>query len=445
MTRLAPLALALAACHATVGGDGVDASGPIVDADPAAPDSQIDAGTGDDRTVAAEADVPSPKRGVAAQGNDYPANLSLTQADLDVLAPGLTWFYNWGPSTNLADAHGHLEFVPMAWGHANDNAAVASWLAAHPATSVVFSANEPNRGDQANLSPTDCAAFIEATRAIAGGRPVIGPHLAASATVTDYRNQVGAAITGGLSAGAIHIYETNSGGFDYWASTWPYAGWPTGTAPPATVWIKELNIGDDNASESAVIAYMIHAVDLMERDPRVARYAWWKDRRAFDAGHTKPPSHFLLSNTANGALTALGDLYVHMPVHDPHLYYAVPGRLEAERYVAISDPIVALQRTADATAPGALNGDGRLDVAVPTGGWLDYQLDAGTGGAYTVELRSAGDATLAIGGAAITTSGNGYATRAAMVALTPGRQTLRLAVTSGIARVNWLRFTPVAK
>lgn len=400
---------------------------------------------GTEGTVPSNASVRSAKRGVAAGGNDYPAGLVLAQSDLDALAPGLSWFYNWAASSDVLDAQQRIEFLPTAWGHDGDVAAVQAWLAAHPETTAVLAANEPNRSDQANLSPADCAAFIQATRAIAGSRPVIGPHLAAGdpTTVATYRNAVAAAL-GDMPATGIHIYDNTTAGYDYWEGTWPHQNW-TGATDPGAVWIKELNLGDGTATEDAVIAHMIHAVDLMERDTRVVRYAWWKDRRKDDG--TIAPGHFLLSATANGELTALGDLYVHMPVHSPMLWYAVPGRLEAERYVMISDAQVTLARTGDARAsPSDVNGDGWLDATIPNGGWLDYNLDVADG-SHTLSLRldrtQASTVEVSVGGTVLgtitTTAGSGYATTDPIdIALASGRQTVRLKVTSGSARINWL-------
>src|SRR5262249_32642071 len=138
---------------------------------------------------------------------------------------------------------------------------------------------------------------------------------------TDYRNDVHALLTGGLVASAIHTYETNNGGFLYWATQWPHTGWVGGPTPPTSVWMKEINYGSDAASELIVCDFLIYAIDLLERDTRVERYAWWKDRRKYTGagGYTKPPSHFILDGATNGVLTAVGAMYVSMPVHDPDL------------------------------------------------------------------------------------------------------------------------------
>lgn len=415
------------------------------------------------RSVPCDAPVQSPKRGLAVQGNDYPTGMELTQSDLDVLAPGVSWYYNWAASTSVLDSGERMEFLPMAWGHDGDNAAVATWLAAHPSTSIVLTANEPNLAGQADMTVGACVDFMEGTVAIAGNRPVIGPHLAAGAGPTEYRNSVHQALSGGLRAAAIHVYETNEGGFSYWATQWPHTNWPGSPAAPTEVWMKEFNFGGDDASEQTVIDYMIYAVDLMERDARVSHYAWWKDRRRSGGpGFTKPPTHFILSNTTNGALTKLGALYVAMPVHDPDLYYTLPGVLQAERYRSISG----------FNPPGTMNGNvrvtqstdsnGALDVSdLDSGEWVELNVDVPTAGAWTVQVRGSrattGTSTILVKEAdtvlatvvlertvAVTVDAGAYVTSDAVTLdfATPGTRTLRLIASADTTdtSLNWIKF-----
>ncbi len=356
----------------------------------------------------------------------------------------------WAANASLLDQNGAVEFLPMAWGHDGDNADVQTWLSAHPSTSLLLSANEPNLPSQANMTTEQCAAFIEGTVAIAGGRPVVGPHLAAAANTTDFRNGVHSSLAGGLSASAIHVYETTSSGFRYWTTTWPHTGWPASPAAPDNVWVKEFAYGDDGGSEDTVTDFMIDAVDLMERDTRIVRYAWWKDRRKTDgAGFTRPGYAFILSGTTSGALTGLGALYVAMPVHDADLYYGLPGRLQAERYVTMSgfsapdhlEGDVHLARTADS--------DGGLDIVdLDSGEWVDFNIDVPTAGAWSLQLRGSGTSTVAVqqNGATLGTatfSGAAYVTTTMpSVTLAAGQQTLRLYATAGSdAAMNWIAFT----
>ena len=332
--------------------------------------------------------VQSSKRGLAVQGNDYPPGMSLTRSDLDALAPGVSWVYNWSASTDVNDWPETIEFLPMAWGRPGDVAAVAAWLVSHPDTSTILTANEPNLGSQANLSAADCATFVSDTVAIADGRLVVGPHLAAGTNTTTYRNDVHLALAGGLSAAAIHIYESNLGGFTYWSTSWPHAGWPAAPAAPTRVWVKELNIGNGSATEDEVIDFMIAAVDLLERDPRVERYAWWKDRRRVGGGFTRPASHFMLSGETNGVLTRLGTYYVAMPVHEPDLYYALPGRLEAERYTRVSGFAVPASVNGNVRIARTDDTDGLLEIAdLDANEWVEWNVYVATAGDYRVEVR----------------------------------------------------------
>ena len=429
-----------------------------------------------ERSVPAEAPVQSAKRGLSVQGNDYPflpgTNLpmSLTVSDLNVLAPGVSWYYNWGARQTVF--HPDMEFLPMAWGRDDHLVDLGQYLTQYPQTSTVLVANEPNLPGQMDVPPLEAAEYIRRTRTVAGPRRrVVGAHFAAGPTVTDFRNTMHLALNdiGGLHVTGIHTYEESTGGFLYWASLWPHLmdnpgtggveGWPlNGPPPPSQVWVKEINIGMTSPpqSETQVIDYMLYAIDLLERDPRVERYAWWKDRRRFTGSgdFTRPPSHNIRDVQTNGALTALGRHYVEMPVHDPDLYYRFPGRLSVARYRNISgfnppsalEGNVAIGRSED---PGNTFDMDDLDA----GEWIDLNIDVPVGGQWRASLRgrraSAGTSSVAvlsgtqqIATLPLTTAAGQYATTVVInLPLAAGRQVLRLRGEPGTldTSLTWLR------
>jgi hypothetical protein len=184
----------------------------------------------------------------------------------------------------------------------------------------------------------------------------------------------------------------------------------------------------------AEVEYMMETVDFMERSPQVAGYAWFKERMG------KGNKMSLLAEES-GKLTKLGNLYVHMPVHDAAVFYPVPGRIEAEGDVRMSG--VKLELTSD--DDGWFNA-GNIDA----GDWMEYQLNVATAGTYTVNVRAVeGAATLRITqkGAELATvsvpkpEGEAKgATGKATIRLAAGRQTIRVEAVTGGFGLNWLEF-----
>ena len=92
-----------------------------------------------------------------------------------------------------------------------------------------------------------------------------------------------------------------------------------------------------------VLATLIPSVDYCERMPWIEGYAWFMSRITGD------PYNSLLAD-GSGVLTAAGQAYVQMPVHDTNLYYRIPGRLQAERYVTLNQMDIAPTTDTDGLA-----------------------------------------------------------------------------------------------
>ncbi len=83
----------------------------------------------------------------------------------------------------------------------------------------------------------------------------------------------------------------------------------------------------------------------------------------------------------SGVLTAAGQAYVQMPVHDTNLFYRIPGRLQAERYVTITNMNIA--PTTDV--------DGLADmISTAADGSVDYNIQVDSPGSYLLNFRVAG-------------------------------------------------------
>lgn len=339
----------------------------------------------------------------------------------------------------------------MVWTSSPDRMAGAKrYLDTKPKPRMLMGLNEPNLSGQANLNPEKAAeAWKELSRmAKAKGVPLTGPHMAINApgneTVKGFdpvqkkeRNlsymidfldaffhYAGKDSTDGIG---IHAYG------NIWELKWAVGELHKKYDKP--IWVTEFaewRARDENAE----IQYMIEAVDFMERAPHVAGYAWFKER--FDKG----PNKMSLLDRQSGKLTRLGELYVHMPVHDEAVFYPAPGRIEAEADVRMNG--VSLEPTKDA--------DGWFQVSkIEAGDWMEYQLNVAAAGTYKLSARVAGGAPIAL---RVTKDGaeldrlavekpkgaNQWETAATTVRLAAGKQTIRVECATGGFALNWLEF-----
>ncbi|HVU27599.1 MAG TPA: glycosyl hydrolase [Verrucomicrobiae bacterium] len=388
--------------------------------------------------VNCDAPVQSRKRGIACN--------ALSSADFEALAPGVSWYYNWGATPLTKPADVTMDFIPMAWnGNSSFQTQISSYLAAGNRPWRVFALNEPNLAGQAFMTPSNSAVTFLQVKAICDpyNIPVIAPHMAiGSATgdsITAYDPIQGSNVTYTfqepfLSAFLYYCGATPPTGM----STHSYGGygeitWILGTMhtdfPTQKIWLTEFNPSNAGATnDDLVLANLIPAVDYCERTPWVEGYSWFKERISGDSHNS------LLGNS--GVLTAAGQAYVQMPVHDTNLYYRIPGRLQAERYVVMNQMNIA--PTTDV--------DGLADMITTVGASLDYNLQVDSPGNYLVSFRVAG----AVGvidiysgstllGKAVATQG-AWSTFSTTIALPAGAQTLHIVFTGNNQRFNWMEF-----
>lgn len=393
---------------------------------------------GETRTVGCNEQVRSPKRGLCAN--------ALSAEDLAAVAGGVSWWYNWHFEVgDSAPPKAPVSHLPMVWGgHPESLAGLRTVLATGARPKFVLALNEPNLKGQAFMPPREAA---EAYRAIVREAApyaidVVGPHMAigsapeSSVTAFDpierrdmtytYMMPYLAAFyhfAGKMDAPRIGVHAYGNIG---------ELGWVIGLLEKELgklIWVTEFSWAQAPDGE-ALIDYLVKAVDLMERTPAVEGYAWFKERmREGKSGVlAKEP----------GKLTPLGEVYVRMPVHDPDIYYRVPGRLEAERYASGKGQDV--RRTTDA--------EGFLDVVVgETGGWLDYNVDVPRAGPCDLALRgrgkSGGKCEVRRGGdrlAVLDLPKGEWDEVRGRVVLAAGRQVLRLRFGKP-AELNWLAVT----
>jgi hypothetical protein len=390
--------------------------------------------------VNCDALVQSRKRGIAVN--------SLSAADFRVMAPGVSWYYNWSADPLNKPNDVTMDFIPMAWnGDSSYQTAISSYLAAGNRPWRVFAINEPNLAGQAFMTPSNTAIAFKQVKAICDpyNIPVISPHMAegtaANQSITAYDPIQGSNVTYTTEEPFLKAF------FSYCSSNTPatpagisdhsYAGYGdltywTGLMhsdfPTQTVWVTEFNTSA--SSDAAALANLIPSVDYCERTPYIEGYSWFMSRISGD------PHNSILS-TNPGVLTAAGLAYVQMPVHSTNIFYRIPGRLQAERYVTMNSMNIA--PTTDT--------DGLADmIAASAGGSCYYNLQVDAPGIYPLSFRVAG----AVGSVKIyannvllgtaTVSQSGWTTVSTAVPLAAGTQTVRVVLGSTSQHLNWMDF-----
>lgn len=275
-----------------------------------------DAGARDDargdRDGSVSSDREGCKRGIAYGHHSV--------ADFAALQPAIAWWYNWAylPDEALRDgsyrARG-VEYAPMVWGGDFDATRMIEAIPEGATTLLGF--NEPNFGEQADLSAAEAAALWPEVERIADARglTLVSPavnYCGGDCQDTDpfrYLETFFAACPDcRVDRVAFHVYVgCHPDGDDQ--ARWlidHVRQYEARFSQP--LWLTEFAC-TDAASFDEQIAFLQDAVAFLESDPRIERYAWFSGR--FEG----IPFVDLLG--ADGALTPLGQAYVDAPVAAP--------------------------------------------------------------------------------------------------------------------------------
>lgn len=217
----------------------------------------------------------SAKRGVGV-GSPF------MQEDIHLLASAVAWGYNWGPAptgTALSafDETG-MEFCSMAWNKAYNKEAITAYVQMHPECKYLLAYNEPNLTDQSNMTPQEAAEGWSELVAFAHGLglQVVSPAMNYG-TLAGYSDPVkwldeffaqpGVSIDD-VCAISLHCYMGSAGAMKLFIDRFDKYGKP--------VWMTEFCAWEQSVSSAtAQINHMSEAVLMMEKDPRVERYAWF--------------------------------------------------------------------------------------------------------------------------------------------------------------------------
>ena len=403
--------------------------------------SDGEASTSVERTIFVDEDhgeQKSAKRGLG-YGNH-------SEDDLAAISEGISWWYNWSHSPDLLvqDIYQNygVEFVPMAWNGGFDDQAMRQYIAGHPDVKYILAFNEPNFIDQANMTPSQAAAEWPRLEAIADefdldivsvAMNFCGNCVTENGTTyydpIDYFDDFFAVCPDcRVDAISIHAYMADVGGIEWYVDLFKKYNRP--------IWMTEFSAWEDTTTLADQKEFLIHAVDSLENDPDVARYAWFTGRRN---GH---PYNGLFDYRQSGILTELGDIYINMPVHGASNIHSLPSLIEAEEYGVMSG--VRLELTED--------NNGFLNVSeVAAGDWVEYNI-TGNAGNYDLTARVAstlgGTVTVFVDGnqqATITVPATGgpqvWNSVAATINLaTSDAHSLRLVFSEAIS-LNWVNVT----
>jgi hypothetical protein len=397
------------------------------------------------RVINYDEEVQSRKRGVGAN--------ALTAADFKVLSQGVSWYYNWHfePADTGTPPRGTpMQFIPMVWGdRAESLSGLQKYLAAGNKPRSVLGINEPNLSEQASMSPEKAAELFGRIKAITDkySIPLSGPQMSIGSPPEisikaldpiENKELTYTFMVPYLKAffhyAAKSKIDVTSIGIHPYMNQWGLMGITDMTYKEfkRPIWVTEFNVSDESISMEETRTYLIQATDFMERSPHVEGYAFFKERVS------GRPKISLLAEEP-GKLTPLGEAYINMPVHDANLYYRIPGRLQAENYVALDKMQIWPTHDVDGFTHMASN---------EASASLDYNLHVGKAGKHIVRFRVTGQSgrIVILKGDRVLASVNAnpdadkWQTVQTAVDLPSGPQTIRIRCNAGGQGINWIEY-----
>jgi len=250
------------------------------------------------------------KRGLAWFNSQLCSDLKLMKS--------VSWFYNWSPTPdqNLLPCMKELgiEFVPMQWG-GGGIADLAQEIYADTQHLIAF--NEPNFHAQSNILPQQAAQLWPQLEAIATKHNLkLGSPSAAACGPNPQTDCYGAswdpepwfdAFFGNCTGCKVdfltsHIYTCNITELQSFLTKLKKYNLP--------IWLTEFACPAAKQPESVELAFMKDALNYLENEPSIERYAWFGTRLDPTDGWLGPQVD-LLSDTGC-ALSDLGQLYNSM-------------------------------------------------------------------------------------------------------------------------------------
>jgi hypothetical protein len=407
--------------------------------------------TADENYVPKEAQVQqrSLKRGVSF-------NYQFSE-DITTLGKGIAWSYNWGSSqSSVFDEIAQeqkIDYCPMAWSGVNADA-LRNYLAINPACEYLLAFNEPNLTDQANMTPQQAAAKWPEVVSIAQelNLKIISPAMNYG-TLSGYSDPIlwldeffKLVPISDIEGIAVHCYMSNAASLKSYIERFEKYNKP--------IWLTEFCAWDGSVSKEGQEKFMADALNYLESDSKVFRYAWFIPRGS--GSEDKFPYMFLLKNSATVELTNLGKIFTQMSTQDKNIFYVEQQQIEAEHYSSISI-------AASAGSPGWTSGP-RVQVTTDSpyenlelynfykDQWVEYQIAPDRSKTFELEIRYAAfvDTEFDISineklQTSITLPSTQevfiWNTATVPLDLAKGQQTIRLQLKKGTCHINWLKYS----
>lgn len=328
----------------------------------------------------------SAKRGVAFNFTNI--------ADLPLLSPYISWDYNWGNTTNDNSAlwfdSNEMDFCPMCW-NGNYNADnIRAYVAAHPNTKYLLAFNEPNLKDQARMTPAEAAAIWAPVVALAKELKLklVSPAMNYG-TLSGYGDPIKwldeffaqpGVDSNDVYAISIHCYMASVSGLKGFVQMFEKYGKP--------IWLTEFCAWDPvPGSVETQLSYMCNALNYLEQNDKVERYAWFIPRTSKPVNTA--PYMQLLTHDNDPQLTDAGKIYTLFSTFDKSCYLNATRLIYAGEYVALTNDATQVRPNTDATATALAGRDGLKVLNFSEGQKLTYQL-ATTQAASSIAVRYSG-------------------------------------------------------
>ena len=328
----------------------------------------------------------SAKRGVAFNFTNI--------ADLPLLSPYISWDYNWGNTTNDNSAlwfdSNEMDFCPMCW-NGNYNADnIRAFVAAHPNTKYLLAFNEPNLKDQARMTPAEAAAIWAPVVALAKELKLklVSPAMNYG-TLSGYGDPIKwldeffaqpGVDSNDVYAISIHCYMASVSGLKGFVQMFEKYGKP--------IWLTEFCAWDPvPGSVETQLSYMCNALNYLEQNDKVERYAWFIPRTSKPVNTA--PYMQLLTHDNDPQLTDAGKIYTLFSTFDKSCYLNATRLIYAGEYVALTNDATQVRPNTDAQAAALAGRDGLKVLNFSEGQKLTYQI-ATSQAASSISLRYSG-------------------------------------------------------